>query len=245
VASLSVEGGLLVARDAGHGYRAAELGGLAVHVGARARLRQRARVHAEQVAQLGVPAALADVEQHRARCVREVGGVLARELEDEPRVDRAEGGVARHIALADQPFDLRAGEVGVEHEPGALADERRVAGVAELVAAARGAAVLPDDRAVERLAGVAVPGHDGLALVRDADPGERAAVDAGGVERLLRDRARDVPDLGRVVLDPAGSREVLLELAIRATDRTPALVEHDARRAGGALVDREDHARRR
>jgi hypothetical protein len=80
--------------------------------------------------------------------------VLAGELEDQPGVNRAEGGFGRNAALADQPFDLRAGEVRIEHEPGALAEERLVAGLLELVAAARRAAVLPDERAVERLAGL-------------------------------------------------------------------------------------------
>jgi acetyl-CoA carboxylase biotin carboxyl carrier protein len=166
--------------------------------------------------------------------------VLARQLEDEPGVDRPERRVARHVALLDEPLDLGAREVRVEHEAGALADERLVAGVAQLVAAARRAAVLPDDRAVERLARVAVPRHDGLALVGDADSAQAAPVDARRVERLARDRARYVPDLGRVVLHPPRPREVLLELPVGASGRLAAVVEHDAGRAGSALVDRED-----
>ena len=43
--------------------------------------------------------------------------------------------------------------------------------------------------------------------------------DARVLERLERDGARDVPDLGGVVLDPAGLREVLLELAVGAARR--------------------------
>ena len=38
---------------------------------------------------------------------------LARQLEDEPRVDRPERGVRRHVTLADQPLDLGR-EAGVE-----------------------------------------------------------------------------------------------------------------------------------
>ena len=37
---------------------------------------------------------------------------------------------ARHAAVADQPLDLGAGEVRVEHQPGALAHELLVAGLA-------------------------------------------------------------------------------------------------------------------
>src|SRR6185436_18219155 len=89
----------------------------------------------------------------------------------------------------------------------------------------------------ERLAGVPVPGHDGLALVRHADRRELAA---GRVERLTRHGARHVPDLGSVVLHPARPREVLAELAVGAPGRAAVLVEHDAGRPRGALVDRED-----
>ena len=47
---------------------------------------------------------------------------------------------------------LVAGEVGVEDEAGALADQRLVPGRAQLVAALRRAPVLPDERPVDRLA---------------------------------------------------------------------------------------------
>jgi hypothetical protein len=118
-----------------------------------------------------------------------------------------------------------------------------VARFAQLVAAGRRPAVLPDDRAVERLSRPRVPRDDGLALVRDPDPGEIRSRNPGVVERLPRHAAGDRPDLLRVVLHPAGPREVLIELAVRAADRPPALVEHDAGRARGPLVDGEDHRR--
>src|SRR5205814_9846891 len=97
--------------------------------------------------------------------------------------------------------------------------------------------------AVERLAGGAVPRHHRLALIRYADAGEPRRLLARVLQRLARDAQRHVPDLVRVVLDPAGAREVLLELRV-GTARDPALpVEDDAGRARGALVDREDHRR--
>ena len=220
MAGLPVERRLLVAGDARHRHAAAELGRLAVHVRARERLGQRLGRHAEHVAQLGVP---------RAACGCRTGACATRSssrstwrpvsLLHEPRVDRAEGGARVDAALLQQPLDLRAGEVRVEHEPGALAEERLAALRLQLVAARRGAPVLPDERVVQRLAGVGIPGDDRLALVRDADPGEVGAADAGVRERLLRHAARDVPDLGRVVLDPARPREVLLELAVGAAAR--------------------------
>ncbi len=146
--------------------------------------------------------------------------------------------------FSQQPLDLRAGEVRVQDEARALAHERLVPLRAQLVAAGRGAPVLPDDRAVERLAGRRIPHADGLALVRDADRREPAVRDAGVGQRLERERPRDVPDLLRVVLDPAGPGEMLLDLAVGAAHELGLVVEHEAGAARGALVDREDHGAR-
>ena len=82
-------------------------------------------------------------------------------------------------AFCKEPLDLRAGEVRVENEPGALAHQVLVAGLAELVAASRRAAVLPDERVVDGLAGLGVPRDDRLALVRDPDRVERRALRPG------------------------------------------------------------------
>ena len=46
----------------------------------------------------------------------------------------------------------------------------------------------------------------------------------------------------RVVLDPAGLREVLRELAVALGDDPAVVVEQQRLAAGGALVEREDHA---
>ncbi len=117
-------------------------------------------------------------------------------------VPNARSALDLDAALAEQPLDLRAREVRVEHEAGRVAHQRQVAGVAQLVAARRGAAVLPHDGAVQRRARRARPGDDRLALVGDADGGDRL------VERGAAARASTVddrgPDLVGVVLDPAG-----------------------------------------
>src|SRR5213076_1702137 len=106
--------------------------------------------------------------------------------------------------------------------------------------ARRGAAVLPDERAMQRLTGRWVPDADGLALVGDPDRMQLAR--ARVVERLAGHRLRDLPDLRRVVLDPPRLREVLLALPVGVPGELPVLVEDEARRPGGALVDGEDHA---
>ncbi len=61
---------------------------------------------------------------------------------------------------------------GSSTSPVVRAHQRRVAGGGELVAARRGAAVLPHDGPVERFARAPVPRHDGLTLVGDADGGD-------------------------------------------------------------------------
>ena len=101
------------------------------------------------------------------------------------------------------------------HEAGALADQVLVARGAQLVAARGRAPVLPDERAVDGLAGRPVPDDDRLALVGDADRAQLARPRRRRRRAPRRRRAGDVPDLGRVVLDPAGPREVLRELAVR------------------------------
>ena len=99
----------------------------------------------------------ADVVEHRAARVRRIGRVhaavgAAGEVPEDPRVDGAERevGVGRDAAVVQQPRQLRRREVRVEHQPGRAADQRLVARVAQLVAARRGAPVLPHDRAVPR-----------------------------------------------------------------------------------------------
>ena len=54
-------------------------------------------------------------------------------------------------------------------------------------------------------------------------------------------REHALPDLLRVVLDPAGPRKVLRQLAVAAAGNLQRLVDDEARRARRALVDREDH----
>ena len=136
---------------------------------------------------------------------------------------------------------LVAGEVGVDRQPGPLPHQRLLPRRPQLVAALGGAAVLPDQGAVDRLAARRVPGDHGLALVGDPDPVELGALDPGVGDRLGGDPPRHLPDLGGVVLDPARPREVLLELRVGAAGDPPLAVEDEAGRAGGPLVDREDH----
>ena len=163
------------------------------------------------------------------------------QLEEEPGVDRAEDRAVRPLGVAQQPLDLGPGEIGVDGEAGPLPHQPLLPGHPQLVAARRGAAVLPDEGPVHRLPGGRVPGDHRLALVGDSDPVQGGALDAGGGDRLGGDAPGRLPDLVCVVLDPAGPRKVLPELRVGAAGDTPAVVEDDAGRPRRPLVDGEDH----
>ena len=135
----------------------------------------------EQPAQLLVPALRVDIVQHRPAGVGDVGRVhrAAGQPPQQEAVDRAKrqlaalrpGPGARH--MIEQPRDLGARRNRGRAEARSCPDQRLDAIRLEPRAKFGGAPVLPDDRAVDRLAGRAVP-HDGrFALVGDADRGDR------------------------------------------------------------------------
>ena len=170
---------LLIAGDAGDRSPAdpERCRHLAVCFARRSDLRQQARRDLEQPQQVVVPFQRVDVEQHRARRVADIGHVLraAGQLPDQPRVDRAErelagfGARPRAGHVVEQPSDLARREIGVDEESGLALD--RVAGALRFqpLAEVSGAAILPDDGVVNGFAGLAIPDHGRLALVRDAD----------------------------------------------------------------------------
>ena len=143
-------------------------------------LRQHRARHAQELQQLVVPVAGADVEQQRARRVGGVGGVhlAAGQPPQQKAVDRAEQRArrarprARAGDVVEHPGDLGGGEIRIEQQAGLGRDRRLVALGLQLRADVGGAAVLPDDGAVDRPAGGAVPDDRGLALVGDADGGD-------------------------------------------------------------------------
>ena len=143
-------------------------------------------------------------------------GVTSGQLEEEPGVDRAEHRAARRPSTFRSSHSIFvAGEVGVEDEAGPLADEALAPRGAQLVAALGRAAVLPDQRPVDRLAVCRVPGDDGLALVGDPDRLELAGVDAGVGDRLAPRPAASSPrSRSASCSTQPGPREVLLELRV-------------------------------
>ena len=93
--------------------------------------------------------------------------IAARFVKDD--VDTVEDALAGTRDIIEDPPDLGGREVGVEHEPSALAHQLLMTRRPQLLAAIRGPSILPDDRVAKGLAGDAIPEHDRLALIRDAD----------------------------------------------------------------------------
>ena len=139
-----------------------------------------------------------------------------------PQASRpASRGFAGTRDMIENPGDLRGAEIGIEPQARLLADHRLAAVGAELVADAGRAAILPDDRGMDRLAGRPVPDDDRLALIGDADARRRRPTSSlADCKCLAGDGELRRPDLLRIVLDPAGLREELVELALRQRRRS-------------------------
>ena len=159
---------------------------------------------------------LADVEEQRSRSVRDVGGVTAGQLVDEPRVDRAENGVAgsastfrrSHSILVPEKYGSRTSPVRSRTRsscPASRSSSQR----------ACRAAVLPDERAVNRLAGLRIPCDDRLALVSYSDRVEGLALRPGVLERATAATPMRSSPRSR-------SRRALPSLAAGNAARTPS-----------------------
>ena len=133
--------------------------------------------------------------------------------------------------IVEQPA-IGGGEVGIEKGAGQALDHRAWPSASSLRQIGA-APVLPDD-GVRSVAARPLPHDRGLALIGDADgrPSVAASLAADGEGRL--------PDLLRVMLDPAVGRKDLRQLALRHGADMPFAVEDDGARAGRALVDGEN-----
>ena len=144
--------------------------------------------------------------------------------------------------VVEKPCDLGGGEIGIEHESGARRDQRLMAGVFELSTHRVGAAILPHDGIVDRLAVGAVPHERRLALVGDADGRDVARRKAGLGDGFAAGRKHRAPKILRVMLHPAGLWEALRKFLLGHRRYGAIGTEHDRARGGRALVDRENVA---
>jgi hypothetical protein len=197
------------------------------------------------------PTPPADVVEQRPRRVRGVGRMdpAPRQLPDQEAVDRAEQKLApfgprpRAFDMVQQPLHLGAREIGVQQQACPVGHHRLVALVLQALAQVGGAAVLPDDGVVDWLAGVTVPDQHRLALVGDADGGDLAGGNPGPFDHAPRGPRDRGPEVGRIMLYPAGLRENLRKFFLRHRDHAQGRVEQDRPGRGGALVDGKDMRR--
>ena len=151
--------------------RGAKIGGAVQNLG------QHGLWYIQHGADLVAPSAGFDVIHQGARGVGGVRhmGLSAGETPDQKTVDGAEqqlsgfGTAARALNRVENPFDLGAGEIGIEQKPGGVAHHVLMAIIAQNLANLGGAAVLPDDGVVDGAAGGFIPDHGGFALIGDAD----------------------------------------------------------------------------
>ena len=87
---------------------------------------------------------------------------------------------------------------------------------------------------------VALPHDRRLTLVGDPDRRDVLRGEARCGDRLAPDGHRRGEDLLGVVLDVAGRGVVLRDLAVRASEHSRLVVEHERRRPRGALIQRKD-----
>jgi hypothetical protein len=186
-----------------------------------------------------------DVEEHRTRGVARIADVLASagEIPNEPGVHRAEsefagfgcGLCAGHVL--ENPLELRAGEVGVDHKAGFATDRSGEPAGFEAIAHRSGATVLPDNGIADRTASFSLPDYGSLTLIGDANRGDVICREARLFERLSGHIGLRGPDLFGIVFDPAGLREDLAELLLGDGQDRSAVIENDRTRAGGSLVE--------
>lgn len=251
IGRLTEEGCLLVPGDPGDRDLdpvEGEVAGVAIDGRALLDLRQYFPGNIEQVQDVLVPVEGVDVEEHRPAGVGDVGGVnpTPGQLPEQPGVDRPEEQVAPGRLLAgprdpvENPLDLGGGEVGVDHQPGLVVDQLLVTVGNQLLGNVAGLLGLPDDRMVDRLAGVAVPDDRRLPLVGDPDSGDLVGLDLGLDHHVGHHRLNAIPDLRGVVLHPARLREVLGELLLAHPHLVAIVVEDDRPGAGRPLVNCHD-----
>ena len=208
-------------------------------------LRQHRARHADKLEEVVVPVALVNIEKQSARGVGGVGRMhlSAGQAPQQVTIDGAEQQFAAHRALAragdviENPCDFSAGKIGIDDQAGSGRDRRLVALVFQFRTDVGGATILPDDGAMNGLAGGAIPDHRRLALVGDANSCNVPGGEVSFFQRVAARRNGRIPDVLRIVLDPAGRRKMLRKfLLCEAGDREVGAKHHGAR-GRGALID--------
>ena len=219
--------------------------------------RQHRSRHPEDAQQFLVPVQRLEIHQHGAAGVGHVGDVdsggavdagAAGQIPGDPAVHRAEQQLATVRAVLQlrlgiqQPAQLRRREVVVQRQSRPHPDLVRVELPLDPGQQRAGPGVLPDDRLGDRMARSRIPDHRRLALVGDAERDDLVRTDPRLGERLRQDPLDDGPDLGRIVLHPAGPRKVPAVLPLGDRHHPALPVEDHAAGRRRALVDGRDIA---
>ena len=142
--------------------------------------------------------------------------------------------------VVQNPFDLGAGEIGIDDKARLLPDLIYQSPGLELVAEGRCTAVLPHDGIVHGYAGLGIPHDGGFPLVGNADGGDGLAVDAHLGDGLGNDSRLGRPDFHGVVLYPARLREILGKLHLGHGTDVAFVVEDNGPGGTGSLVQGKD-----
>src|SRR5258707_14601897 len=141
--------------------------------------------------------------------------------------------------MFEQPVELGAGEIRIEHQSGAGAHLGFDPALLEIGAMGRGSSVLPDDRSVERLSAAPPPQPGGFPLV--GNPNSRNLLRANvGIADRLADAAFDrAPDFAEVMLHPTWLGEVLAQLAGGTSRQAKLGIDKRDVRSGRSLRSEE------
>jgi hypothetical protein len=147
------------------------------------------------------------------------------------------GRLPRGPVLVEQPSQLQGGGVRRDRQAGAILEALDASVGGKRVGGGGGPGVLPDNRTRDRASRPSIPKDDRLTLVGDPDPGDVRRRGARRTERLVDALLGSVPDPVHVELDPTGPRVVHGLPALRDRDRRAELIEENAARARGAVID--------
>ena len=147
------------------------------------------------------------------------------------------GARARAGHVIEDPGYFGSGKIRIDDQAGFGGNRRLVAFGLQARADIRGAAILPDDGAVNSLAGGAVPHDSSFALVGDADSGDVARGDIGFSQGFATGGEGGGPDILRLMLDPARGRKMLREFSLRGGCDGNVGAKQNRARGCGALID--------
>jgi hypothetical protein len=138
--------------------------------------------------------------------------------------------------MIEQPADFAPGEISVDDKAGLVFDEFGPSGFFQTLTEGGGSAVLPDNRIVDRHAGLSIPNDSGFALICDAESSNVFGGQLGFRENVPRDLDLSIPDFARVMLDPAGLGEDLLKFLLSNTMDSTAAIKDNSPGTRSSLV---------